>query len=81
MIALIIVKNLIKVTSYYFTNGTILKSLKKFIIIVLRKKGKKDYSLLSSYKLIAFKNTPAKVLEKHIINIISKAAKEYKLLL
>jgi len=48
---------------------------------MLRKEGKKDYSLLGSYRLIALKNTLAKVLEKHIANIISKAVEEYRLLL
>jgi len=41
MIVLVIVKDLIKVTNNYFTNGIILKSLKKFIIMVLRKERKK----------------------------------------
>jgi len=48
--------------------------------VVLRKKGKKNYSLLNNYKLIAFKNILAKVLEKYIINIMLKITKEYKLL-
>jgi len=81
VVALIIVKDLVKVISYYFTNRIILKSFKKFIIIILCKEGKKDYSLLGSYKLIIFKNTLVKVLEKYIINIILKAAEEYRLLL
>jgi len=78
--ALIIVKDLIKVASHYFASGIILKSLKEFITIVLYKEGKKDYSLLSSYRLITLKNILVKVLEKHIANIISKAAEEYRLL-
>jgi len=48
--------------------------------VVLRKEGKKDYSLLKSYKPIAFKRTLAKILKKHTANIISKAMKKYKLL-
>jgi len=48
--------------------------------MVLRKEGKKNYSLPGSYRLIALKNTLAKVLEKYIANIISKAAEEYRLL-
>jgi len=77
---LIITKDLIKVASYYFTNGIILKNLKEFIIVVLHKKGKKGYSLLDSYRLIALKNTLVKVLKKYIANIILKAAEEYRLL-
>ena len=38
IIALVITKDLIEVTSYYFTSGIILESLKEFITIVLRKK-------------------------------------------
>ena len=44
IIALIIAKDLAKVVSYCFINKTILKGLKEFIIMVLRKEGKKDYS-------------------------------------
>jgi len=79
--ALVIVKDLAEVTSYYFASGIILKSLKEFITVVLYKEGKKDYFLLGSYRLIALKNMLAKVLEKHIANIISKAAEEHRLLL
>jgi len=49
--------------------------------VVLRKEGKKNYSLLSSYKLIALKNMLVKVLEKYIANIMSKAAEKHRLLL
>jgi len=79
VVALIIIKDLAKIVSYYFVSGIILKSFKKFIIIVLYKKGKKNCSLLSSYKLIVFKNMLIKVLKKHITNIISKAVKKLKL--
>jgi len=47
--------------------------------VVLRKEGKKDYSLLSSYKLVTLKNMLAKVLKKYIANIISKAVEKYRL--
>jgi len=79
--ALVIVKNLAKVASYYFASKIILKSLKKFITVVLYKEGKKNYSLLGSYRLITLKNTLIKVLKKYIANIISKAAEEHRLLL
>jgi len=78
---LVIAKDLAEVTSYYFTSGIILKSFKKFITVVLYKEGKKDYSLLGSYRLITLKNILVKVLEKHVVNIISKAAEEHRLLL
>jgi len=40
VVILVIVKDLAKITSYYFTSEIILKSLKKFIIVVLRKEKK-----------------------------------------
>ena len=80
MVALIIIKDLVKVASHCFISKIILKHLKKFITIVLRKEEKKDYSLLSSYRLITFKNMLIKVLKKHVANIIFKAVKEHKLL-
>jgi len=73
VVTLIIIKDLVEVASYYFTSKIILESLKESITIVLYKEGKKDYSLLSSYRLIALKNTLVKVLEKYIANIIFKA--------
>jgi len=78
--ALVIIKDLVEVASYCFASGIIPESLKKSITMVLRKKGKKDYSLLGSYRPITLKNTLVKVLEKYIANIISKAAEEYRLL-
>jgi len=79
VVTLVIIKDLIEVASNYFINGIIPKSFKKSIIIVLCKEGKKNYSLLSSYRLIIFKNILAKVLKKYIANIILKAIKEYRL--
>jgi len=78
--ALVIVKDLAEVASYCFTSGIILKSFKEFITMVLRKKGKKDYFLPGSYRLITLKNMLVKVLEKYIANIIFKAVEEYRLL-
>jgi len=77
--ALVIIKDLVEVASYCFTSGIILKSLKESITVVLYKEGKKDYSLLGSYRLITLKNTLVKVLKKYIANIISKAAEKYRL--
>jgi len=78
---LVIIKDLAEAASYCFASRIILKSLKESITIVLRKEGKKDYSFLGSYRPITLKNTLAKVLEKHVANIISKAAEEHRLLL
>ena len=79
MVALVIKKDLVKAANYCFANGIVPKNLKKSIIIILYKKGKKDYFFLNNYKLIIFKNILVKVLKKYIANIISKAIKEYKL--
>jgi len=80
IVALVIIKDLAEAASYCFTSGIIPERLKESITIVLRKEGKKDYSLLGSYRPITLKNTLAKVLEKRVANIISKATKEYRLL-
>ena len=79
-VTLVIIKDLAKATSRCFVSGIILKRLKEFTTIVLRKEGKKDYSFLSNYRLITLENMLAKVLEKYVANIISKAAKEHRLL-
>jgi hypothetical protein len=55
--------------------------LKESTIIALRKKGKKDYSLPSSYRLIALENTIAKIVEKVLANRLNNVAKKYALLL
>jgi len=81
VVVLIIAKDLAKIASYCFINEIILKNLKEFITVVLCKERKKYYFLLSSYKLIIFKNMLVKVLEKHVVNIMLKAVEEYRLLL
>ena len=80
MVTLVIEKDLAEVASYYFINRIALESLKESITMVLYKEGKKDYSLLDSYRSITLKNTLVKVLEKYISNIMSKAAEEHRLL-
>jgi len=78
VVVLIIAKDLAKTASNYFTNKIIPESLKKSIIIILRKKRKKN-SFLGSYRLITLKNTLAKVLKKYVANIMLKAVEEYRL--
>jgi len=80
VVILVIVKDFVEIASYYFANKIIVKCFKIFIIIVLRKKRKKN-SLLSSYKLIVFKNMLVEVLKKYIVNIIFNATEKYKLYL
>ena len=63
-----------KAISQIFRNREIPTRLKESTIIVLYKDKKKDYSLLSSYRLIILENTIVKVIKKIIANrIISKA--------
>ena len=80
VVALVIKKDLAEAASYCFANGIVLESLKESITAVLYKKKKKDYSLPGSYRPIALENTLAKVLEKHVANIISKVAEKHRLL-
>ena len=80
MVVLVIKKDLVEVASYCFVNGISLKCLKESITVVLRKDGKKDYSFLGSYRLITFENILAKVLEKHVVNIMFEVVEEYRLL-
>jgi hypothetical protein len=60
---------------------TLSNRYKELITITLYKEGKKDYSLPSSYRLIALENTLAKVVEKILVIRLSRAAKKYILLL
>jgi hypothetical protein len=48
---------------------------------ILYKKGKADYLLSKSYRLIALKNTLSKILERVIVDYIVDTAKEHALLL
>ena len=80
VIALVIAKDLAKTVSYCFINGIIPESLKKSIMVILHKEGKRDYFLLSSYRPVVLENTLAKVLKKYIANIISEVVKKYRLL-
>jgi len=79
IVVLVIIEELAKVASCYFASRTLLKSLKESTTIVLCKEGKKNYSLLGSYRPITLKNMLVKVFKKYIVNIMAKAAKEYRL--
>jgi len=81
VVTLVTVKDFVEIINYCFVSRIILKNLKEFIIVVLCKERKKNYFFLNSYKLITFKNILIKILKKHVINIMFKATKEYKLFL
>jgi hypothetical protein len=60
--------------------GTLPPSLKESTTVALRKEGKKDYSLPSSFRPIALENSLAKLVERAVTNRISDAAETHGLL-
>jgi Reverse transcriptase (RNA-dependent DNA polymerase) len=66
--------------SMALANGTLPNCYKELITVALRKEGKKDYSLPSSYRPIALENTLAKIVEKLLTTRLSRAAEEHALL-
>ena len=72
---------LMDIAKAYFAIGYYLRLKRAIIIIILRKKGKVNYSLLGSYWPIALKNTLSKILKRVIVECIADIAKEYALLL
>jgi hypothetical protein len=80
ILALEISKGLTHAVSKLLTGDTMLIRFQESTTLALRKEGKKDYSLLGSYRLIALENTLAKVVEKVLTNRLSLAAEEYSLL-
>ena len=80
LIAPTIKEELILVVYNYLASRTLLEYLKELYTIVLCKEGKKDYSLLGSYQLIALKNTLSKVIKKHVANTIADAVEAHSLL-
>ena len=71
---------LARATSRAFACGELPASYKESTTIALRKEGKKDYSLPSSYRPIALENTLAKVVEKALANRITDVLEEHNLL-
>jgi hypothetical protein len=63
-----------------FIIGYYLRLRKAITMVVLRKKGKADYSLLKSYWLIALKNTLSKILKRVIVKHIVDTVEEHALL-
>jgi len=60
--------------------GSLPPTYKESTTIVLRKEGKKDYSLPKSYRPIALENTLAKLFEKIIANRLTTATEDRGLL-
>jgi len=81
MVILLIKKNLTQAISKCFIKSVTPRSFQKFITVVLWKKRKKNYFLLSSYCLIALKNTITKLIKKLITEWITNTTEMHDLLL
>ena len=81
LVALVISQDFAQAISDCLVGGSLPLRYKESTIVVLRKDGKKDYSLLGSYRPIALENTLAKVIEKILADCISNAAEGHSLLL
>jgi len=67
---------LLNIITFYLYKGKLPNCCKIIIIIIFKKKAnKKDYSLLKSYWIIAFKNTLEKLLKKIVIKYIREIIK------
>jgi Reverse transcriptase (RNA-dependent DNA polymerase)/Endonuclease-reverse transcriptase len=80
LIAPVISKDFAQAISNCLAGGSLPLKYKESTTVVLRKDGKKDYSLPSSYRPIALENTLAKVIEKILADRISSTAEEHALL-
>ena len=67
--------------STYLEIGYFPTVFRETLTVVLRKEGKADYSLLSSYRPIALENTLGKVLEKLVIERLLEVLERNSLLL
>jgi hypothetical protein len=76
----LIAEDLAAAISHHFASGTLPLRMRESTTVALRKEGKKDYSLPSSYRPIALENSLAKLIEKVLAETITKAAEEFDLL-
>lgn len=76
----VIDRDLAQAISKVFAEGSLPRSYRESTTVTIRKEGKKDYSLPSSYRPIALENTLAKIVEKALANRITDAAEEHGLL-
>jgi hypothetical protein len=81
ILALEISKGLAYTVNKLLVSDTILIRFQESTTLTLYKEGKKDYSLLDSYRLIALENTLVKVVKKVLMNHLSLITKEHNLLL
>ena len=69
--------NLAKEISKLFNSAPLLEGLKDTITIILRKLGKKDYTLVNAYCPIALENIIAKLVKTIIAKRLAEAAEEH----
>jgi hypothetical protein len=81
ILVLKILKGLAHMISKLLIGDMMLIRFWELMTLALHKEGKKDYSLLSSYRLIVLKNILIKVMKKVLANRLSLAMKEHDLLL
>lgn len=77
----LLTENLAAIINYQFQNRILLLYIRKFIIIILYKNNKKNYSLSDSYYLITLENLLTKLIKKILTAVIIEAIKKYNLLL
>jgi hypothetical protein len=68
LLALDISVDLVQAMSSAFATRMLPSCLKESTTLALQKEGKKNYSLLGSYHLIALKNALVKIVKKILIN-------------
>ncbi len=81
IIASTIAEELAQAATDLLSTGNIPQSYKESITAVIRKERKGDYTLLSSYRLVALENTLAKVVERIVATRLTDTAEEHNLLL
>jgi hypothetical protein len=81
ILVLKISKGLAYTVSKLLIGDIILIRFQELTTLALHKKGKKDYSLPDSYRLITLENTLTKVMKKVLVNRLSLTMEEYSLLL
>jgi len=78
---LLIAPWLVDVARACFAIGYYPRLGRSMMMVVLRKEGKADYSILGSYRPITLENTLSKILEKVIADYIADTVEEHALLL
>jgi hypothetical protein len=75
-----IVDDLADAISRLLADGTLPQRMRESTTIALRKEGKKDYTIPSSYRPIALENSLAKLIEKVLAVVLTDTAEKFNLL-